>query len=219
MKNRLYVIGDSFSAKYYSNNNQIGDRYREYRDFKGGVLPKTWSELLADELNLELVNLAEGGASNYQIFDGFCEVSQSINKKDILFVGWTDTMRFRFYSDYTKRFEKASLQTEKDRLPNISQKTIDEIIVNRSNDYWTSEVYNWMKVINRMSKVIGFEVHYWSFFGQFPEFNIFPTLLNMGATRIFEETNDLVKDAHFGEKGHQVQFEFFLNKLKTKKLI
>jgi hypothetical protein len=218
MKNTLYVIGDSFSAKYYCKPND-NTTYDHYRIYKGGTLPKTWSELLADELNLNLVNFAVGGNSNYQIIDDFCKVAKTISKNDMLFIGWTDTMRFRLYSEVSKNFVKTNLNGYDEYLPNISPNTINEITINRSDNYWTNEIYSWEIVIKRLSMLIGFKLHIWSFFDQFPEYNIFPTLLNSGATRIFEETNNEIKDAHFGEKGHQVQFEHFINVIKNPKLI
>lgn len=208
MKNTLYVIGDSFSAKYHP------ETYEDYRIYKGGTLPKTWSELLADELDLNLVNFAVAGNSNHQIIDDFCRVTKTISQNDILFIGWTDTMRFRLYSEVTKNFVKTNLNGYDEYLPNISSNTINEIRINRSDDYWTNEIYSWEIVIKRLSDLIGFKLHIWSFFEQFPEYNIFPTLLNSGATRIFEETDNEIKDAHFGEKGHQLQFEHFINVIK-----
>jgi hypothetical protein len=218
MKKTLYVIGDSFSAKYYYNDTPV-DNYNQYRIYKGGELPKTWSELLAEKLGYNLVNLAVGGNSNSQIIDDFCKISTEISSKDMLFIGWTDTMRFRLYSEINKNFVKTNPNGWSEMLPNISENTINEIRINRSNDYWTNEVYSWERVIKRLAKLVGFDLHIWSFFLQFPEYNIFPTLLNLGATRISEETNGLINDNHFGEKGHQVQFEYFINKIKTPKLI
>jgi hypothetical protein len=218
MKNTLYVVGDSFSAKYKYDEN-IDSAYNRYRIFKGGTLPKTWSELLADELNLNLVNLAVGGNSNYQIMDDFCKISKVISKNDLLFVGWTDTMRFRLYSEKSKQFIKVNLNGWDEYLPNVSPDTIKEMTVNRSDDYWTNEIYSWENVIYRLSNVIGFKLNIWSFFEQFHNHNILQVLLKNGATRLFEETNGEITDAHFGEKGHQIQFEYFLNNIKNPKLI
>jgi hypothetical protein len=218
MKNTLYVIGDSFSAKYNHNVN-IDSNYNRYRIYKGGELPKTWSELLSEELNLNLVNLASGGNSNGQIIDDFCKISTEISKNDLLFIGWTDTMRFRLYSEINKTFVKTNLNDWDEYLPNISKNTIEEIRLNRSDDYWTNEIYSWENVIKRLSKLVGFKLYIWSFFTQFPDYNILQTLLDMGATRISEETNGLINDNHFGEKGHQIQFEYFIDKIKNPKLI
>lgn len=220
MKNTLYVIGDSFSALYFDKNIIIPNTtYVLYKTYKGDVMPKTWSELLSEKLNLDLVNYATGGNSNSQIFEDFCKVAKVIKKNDLLFIGWTDTMRFRLYSEISDMFVKTNLNGWDEYLPNISKITIDEITANRSNDHWVTEIRYWEIVIKRLSNLIGFKTHIWSFFEQHSDYNILPLLLKSGATRIFEETNNEIKDAHFGEKGHQVQFEYFLNKIKNPKLL
>lgn len=218
MKNKLYVLGDSFSALYFTQPD-IDSPYERYRKYRGGTLPKTWSELLSEEIDFPLVNLAEAGSSNYQIWDTFCEISQKIERGDYLFIGWTDTMRFRMYSEKTKKFEKSNILTDRHLFNDISENTINEMVANRANDYWTIEIYNWEKIIRRMSEIIGFTYYPWSFFNQFPDYNILPTLFNLGATRIAEETNGEVNDMHLGEIGHQIQSKYFLDKIKNSKIV
>ena len=94
---KLWTFGCSFTAEYdpidgihppYENN------YDKYRTFKGGELPKTWPNILAEKIGYEIMNCALGGASNYHIFNQFINVCELIQKDDILIFGWTQLGRF-----------------------------------------------------------------------------------------------------------------------------
>jgi hypothetical protein len=61
--NKLWAFGDSFTAGHGCTPHW--EYYEKY--YKEG--DKLWSKYLADELNLELVNLGKNGASNDQIID------------------------------------------------------------------------------------------------------------------------------------------------------
>lgn len=215
MNRKLYVIGDSFS-NLYSYDPNTDSPYIRYKNFRGGNLPYTWSELLSKKIGYQLINLSVAGASNYEIFDQFCDVSQTIKKDDLLFIGWTDTMRFRLYSDKTNRFEKINIKGDRKlHFSNISENTFNEILVNRSHIYWVTEISKWELVINKLSELIGFEYHIWTFFYDYSDYNILPTLISRGATIIKDETNGLIDDLHFAEMGHIVQSEYFFEKLKN----
>ena len=61
--NKLWTFGDSFTAGHGCT--PEWEYYKKY--YKEG--DKLWSQHLANELNLELVNLGKNGASNDQIID------------------------------------------------------------------------------------------------------------------------------------------------------
>jgi hypothetical protein len=80
---RLWVFGDNNSAIFGKTKER---RFKFYKKYRNGVFPKSWSELLASTLNLELKNLAVQGQSNYDIFDMFCNVINDIKKDDIVII-------------------------------------------------------------------------------------------------------------------------------------
>lgn len=215
---KLYVFGCSYSAAY-EHKNIGGPSIKEYYDFRGGNFPITWSELLANDLNLELVNTAKWGADNYEIFEKFCKKSAEFEENDIVLIGWTDVNRFRLYNQKYKSLRSVNIWTTSlNDYENISQQTINEIIVNRSNELWIDEIRSWMLIINELSKKTKFIVYHWSFFNDMMEFNILNVLLESGAEFITEETNGLINNAHMGEKGHIRQFEYFKNLITNRTL-
>ena len=74
--NRLFIAGDSFAS--LSKDQQIGN---------------SWSELLANELNLELVNLARPASSNFAIALQIEWIAEHIKKDDFVVVFLTDSYR------------------------------------------------------------------------------------------------------------------------------
>ncbi len=209
---KLYVFGCSFSS-VFGEKSLFNPGMKKYYEFRGGNFPLTWSEILSEDLGLELVNTAQNGFDNYSIFENFCKLSDKITSEDIVIIGWSHVFRFRLYSKSKNQLRSVNVwQTNKNfDLSEISQQTLDEVLINRDSQLWIDEVYNWMKLINHLSKLVKFKLYYWSFFVEFPEYYIINELLNLGAKYISHETNGEVGDNHFGEKGHQVQAEYFKN--------
>lgn len=209
---KLYVFGCSFSS-VFNEKSLFNPTYKSYYEFRGNNFPLTWSEILANDLGLELVNKAQNGFDNYSIFEEFCKVSDKITSEDTVIIGWSQVLRFRLYSKTRNELKsvnvwKTSNNTE---IKNISQQTIDEILVNRDHQLWINEVHNWINLINHLSKLVKFKLYYWSFFVEFPKFYIINELLELGSKYISDETNGEVNDKHLGEVGHQVQAEYFKN--------
>lgn len=215
---KLYVFGCSFSSAF-NEKSLFNPDMKSYYEFRGNNFPLTWSEILANDLGFELVNTARNGFDNYSIFEEFCKVSDKITSEDIVIIGWSQVFRFRLYSKIRNELKSVNVwQTNKNfDLHDISQRTLDEIIVNRDHQLWINEVYNWMNLINHLSKLVKFKLYYWSFFVEFPEFYIINEILDLGAKYISDETNGIVNDNHMGEVGHQVQAEYFKNVILEKK--
>jgi hypothetical protein len=74
--NRLYVAGDSFASLV--EDQKIGN---------------SWSEILADMFNLELVNIARPGASNFSIALQVDWIAQNVDNTDFTIVFLTDHSR------------------------------------------------------------------------------------------------------------------------------
>jgi hypothetical protein len=211
--NTLHTFGCSFTAFFVEGRKE----YKDYMDFRGGTFPKIWSELLSERMGLKLSNNGVGGSSNYDIFQSFCDNLSNIKKDDVVIIGWSFKERFRLVNENLDLFIKVDTGF-KVNLPNVSKNTIDEILCNRMNEKWCEEVHSWEKVIKTLSELIGFKLFIWSLDDTFPEHNGLMELFGkMGIETIYEETNGLIYDFHFSEKGHKVQSDYFYDILTNKK--
>lgn len=214
--NNLFIFGCSYSATY-DEYLAIDVNLKKYYEFRNCNFPKTWSELLANELELNLVNTATWGSNNYDIFENFCKKIDDIKFDDIVIIGWTEVNRFRLYSEKFNILYPVNCWTKNDGdiFESVSQLSLDEIILNRSDcSLWNDEVRNWIKVINKLSKLIGFKLYYWSMTKDFPEICIINDLIVLGVEDITSETNGIVGNGHLGEIGHIVQCNYFKNIIK-----
>lgn len=218
--NTLHTFGCSFTAPY-----TVEGRieYRQYYQHKNGEFPQTWPELLSKKLGLSLSNYGTIGASNDEIFSIFCQNIDKIMSNDVVIIGWTFKERFRLVNDRTNRFVRITPNV-KPKLINVSNSTIDEMLVNRENQLWVTEVMNWERLIFKSLKNIDVDCLTWSFDSSFPaQIFIFDELIKLGAETISIETEGEIDDLHMGENGHIKQcdylFELLNSKLKTTKII
>jgi len=108
-------------------------------------------------------------------------------------------------------------------------KTHNNILYNRSSDLYLDEVFNYIKLIDVLSKAKDFKTHYW-FSDQrlIDKLNIntsnkdrfilykkemLRTVYQNGGKNIQQETNGAVSDNHLGELGHIVQSNLIYNHL------
>ncbi len=163
--NNLWTFGCSFTAEYDTIDglfHPFKNNFDKYRDFRGGNLPETWPVILANKLKYNLINCALGGSSNYRILMQYSDVCEKIKKGDILIFGWTQKTRFLSANFVENIFN--------DVLPfgssypdlRYSEKTLNEILVNRTHQVWTNEVLKWIKIINHTVRNIGAEVYHWT---------------------------------------------------------
>jgi hypothetical protein len=219
--NKLWVFGDNNSAIFGKTKER---RFKYYKEYRGGVFPKSWCELLSNQLNFELKNMAVFGQSNYDIFDMFCKCAEQIQKDDIVIIGWGYVQRFRLVDETTNSFVTIRPNQFKSEhinnpalLNGIDINVVNSILNNRTNTEWITEIYGWENVINLLSKYIGFKIVYWTFDTTLNKSYYISTnnfrmdLLQMGAEDITLETNGKLIDDNFGEKGQIIQFNYFLN--------
>lgn len=225
--NRLWIFGDNNSAIFGKTKER---RFKYYKEYRNGQFPKTWSELLSKELNLDLKNMAVSGQSNYDIFDMVCKCIEQVKKDDVVIIGWGDIRRFRLVDDTTNGFvtiRPNQLIPEWINNPlflnGININVINSILQNRTNTEWLNEIYNWEIIINLLSKLIGFKIVYWTFDSTLNKSHYISTndfrmdLIQRGAEDITLETNGKLVDDNFGEKGHLIQFKYFLNNMLYEK--
>lgn len=217
----LWIFGDNASAIFGKTKER---RFKYYKEYRNGKFPKTWSELLSKELGLKLRNMAIGGVSNYDIFDMFCKCAEQIKKDDVVIIGWSYFQRFRLVNETANtfvtirpnQFKPEHINNSK-LLNGIDIDVVNSILNNRTNIEWINEVYSWEAIINLLSKLIGFKILYWTFDTTLNKSyyistnNFRETLLSNGAEDFTMETNGKLVDDNFGEKGHTVQFKYFLN--------
>jgi len=210
--NTLHTFGCSFTAPYRFDGT-IG--YRQYYQYKNNTFPPIWPELLSNKLEVSLNNCGAGGSSNDEIFSAFCQNIDKIKPNDIVIIGWSFKERFRLVDENINNFTRI-MSNIKPKLKNVSEQTMDEILVNRENQLWINEVINWEKLIRKHLNSINVEVITWSFDKSFPkEIYILDELIKLGAETIIMETNGVINDAHMGEVGHIKQSEYFFYALKT----
>jgi hypothetical protein len=223
---KLWIFGDNNSAVFGKTKER---RFKYYKEYRGGVFPKSWSELLSNKLNLELKNMAVFGQSNYDIFDMFCKCVEQIKKNDIVIIGWGYVQRFRLVDEITNSFVTIRPNQFKPEhinnpalLNGIDINVVNSVLNNRTNTEWVTEIYGWENVINLLSKLIGFKIIYWTFDSTLNKPHYISTnnfrndLMALGAEDFTMETNGKLVDSNFGERGHIIQFEYFLNNIKLK---
>ena len=231
--NKLHTFGCSYTQDF--NDNKI-ETYIDYRNFRGGTFPLTWPEILSNKLNLGLKNHGRGGGGNNLIFQTLCNNINEIKKDDVVIIQWTYIHRYMWVDikrDSWTHIGAGPLNGD----TSISETSHEEVIFNRTHPLYVNQIYEWMKLIDVLSKSIGFEVYYWSgdrhilypldesekknkkyLLGYLkipPYETIFLEIFKLGGKTIKEETNNLVNDLHFGESAHKIMGELFYNHIKN----
>lgn len=187
--NKLWTYGDSMTEPFQNNNAHWSLEYCNYK----GYCPKVYGEILAEKLNMQLVNRGLGGIDNYTILEKICEDTNKIGKDDIVIVGWTYPIRFRIVNDDNVWSHILPNYKRDKYTKSISQSTTDEILVNRNHSLYVKEVDNWIRLINKsLNNVI-----HWSH-----AIRLFDSYYLSNFNTILAETNGVCKDRHYSEKGH-----------------
>lgn len=213
----VWTFGDSLTERY----NPDFKWSRDYIEWKGYV-PKVYGNFVSEMLNYDLKNLGKAGCDNYTIFETFCNTYPLIKDDDIIIIGWTGVGRFRLVDKFNGWTTlNPNFDNYLDGFKFISKNTVDEIFINRENIKYTDEVNSWIKFIN--TSCINKNIVHWSTIkgqGELDTFHFFEM------ERISKETDGLINDAHFSEKGQQEMglemVDIIINKkqlVKSNKLI
>lgn len=203
-QNNLWVFGDSFSVPFTKNKDN-----HPYVPFKG-YCPKIFSNILSEELNLNLVDMSNGGCSNYSILHTYIKNIDKIKSNDILIFGWTQPIRFRIASKRNDFYDVIiAVAPYMKEFIDVSIDTLNDITINRSTHsiYW-DELIDYIKIINKSSKESS--IFHWTWVEPTKEIetNIYESkfyqlLLPFKKYKtVREETNGKVDDFHYGEVGH-----------------
>lgn len=224
--NKLWIFGDSFSSEFeynitHGSNKNNFVQYKERRDVDN---IKTWSKILGEMLDYEVVNLAKGGYSNYQIFEDYANNCKDIQPGDIVIIGWALITKFRLSGPNGFINVHPNNTFEHDI---VSKSSMDELVNNRRAMLWIKEVQSWEKGIKNIASHKGYDVYFWS--GEEDRFYVASSkdylcpdsttcLMNYlsqnGCTTIYHETDGEISDMHFGIEGQQKQAEIFYNQVK-----
>jgi hypothetical protein len=216
---KLWTFGCSFT---YGDGTLEHDEYRRKFKINNDNLP--WTQLLANELKLELINKGMGGSSNESILDSIILNYDSINEDDIVIIGKTWSHRF----DFPKTMNSIEPQSivyrggERDVKKWFDDLTVGifneeqiECIKLFSVEFATQPLYshrhdirfNFIK--DRLIKDKKIKIcHIWDVENLWDKYE-----------RIHEATNGEIWDSHWSYKGHNDFFKHIINIIQTPKLI
>jgi hypothetical protein len=199
MSNKLWIFGDSFSETF-DQGNAAHNWKTNYINFKG-YKPKVFSEIVAEKLNLECINTNLNGdaSDNPTILSRIIENIDNVNDGDVISVGWTTETRFRIVNFEHNDWNIINPISPVLDFPNISPRTFEEIGVNRTHSLYFNELCDWAKLVNRL--FIKNKVIQWTW--------AIPRVMKFHS--ISDDTNGLLKDNHWSERGHQEFAEWFIN--------
>jgi hypothetical protein len=211
--NRLWTYGDSFTESFeISKTSDETDWKIPYLKWKG-YTPKVYPQILAEDLNLILINRALSGIDNHTIFENVVKDLDKIQIDDVVIINWTSTLRFRIIN----KWDMFSSIIPNDYKYNgkhytISSDTLDDMIVMRDSVKYMDEVNHFIKIINKVlpnNKII-----HWTPFDNDCNINA-DTISHL--ERIWDETNKEVNDYHFSETGHLELSRILYNRLVSQK--
>jgi len=212
--NTVWSFGDSMTAVL----NGLPEEPSPFRQWLGRDAKDT-ATFVAEEFGFESKNLALGGSSNTAIFHQFISQLKNIQSGDILIFGWTVIARYRI-AVRLNQFDKVSSwktiwSQGLSNIPEygcvdgsyITKEIAEQIILNRSElgDLYGSEVNEWIDFINDWAKLKGVKVIHWSWCDKNigGEQNLNLSFDVVPYTTMSIETEDIVKDGHYGEIGYK----------------
>lgn len=216
--NTLWTFGDSFTDFFEPPKNSKIHWRQKYIEWKGYV-PKVYGEIIADKLKMNLINKGLGGCDNSYIFEEFCKVCDLIKQDDIVIIGWTNQQRIRLatkndswgFFNPEKRNENGFFSHKSiDSFELLSERTIQEILINRESPLYIKEIGNWIKLINYNNKQI--KIIHWGWDARISD--IFGLHIK-GYKTIKVETNGQVDDGHWCEDGHYELADYFIDKINS----
>lgn len=161
MKN-LWIFGDSFSAPFEGL--AYWAWFQEYLTFLGKDRFDTWQEIVAKNLNLNLIELGETAISNSEIFERFAINCSKFEKGDTVVINWTRTERFRVPEEKNNKFTNlvpAHLKNTDYEDCYFSFDDIQKIGISRMHILYQIEINNWANLINEFCKLKDIKVVFW----------------------------------------------------------
>ena len=185
---KLWVFGDSFTA---GNGCLHNEAYTKYKESDNDLV---WPEIMANTLNLELINRGVGAYSNDKIIDTIIEDYNLINKNDLVIIGTT------FYNRFDIPNNNTLLTLSPTNLPDSNQELLLHFISIMDNDLLKKRHklrINFLKqqFIKKEAKCLIWEVEtHWHLY-----------------ENIKIATENKIKDLHWSYKGHKDFANYILN--------
>lgn len=202
---KLFVFGDSYSEKW--------SKSSPYTKWKG-YIPKNFAEIVSEKCEMELINCARGGFSNYDIFETICNQSHNIGSDDVVIVGWSILTRYRMaHPKFNQwiQFQQSNWQTNKEAnliMYGFSESTHNEILYNRTHlELYRKEILSWINLLKCTFKTNTFINWGWSR-------KLDWGLKSMDYEIITDETNGKLIDWHWSERGQSDFSEWILKKIE-----
>lgn len=206
----LWVFGDSFSTLY--DDWSIESWSVPYCNWKG-YIPKTFGNIISENYNIELKSLSKGGLDNDSIFELIYKSAPLIKEDDIIIIGWSSKERYRLAGKDDKWVSIIpNYNTNMSTLTNVSVKTLDEVLFNRTLPLHVNEFIdrrnfvNWLFRNNKLIQWTPFRDQYGFLLGF------------SGTGTIGEETKNEINDGHYSEIGHMELSKKFMDLLNDDKL-
>ena len=215
-KKNLWVFGDSFSVPFKKIENE-----HPYVPYKG-YCPKIYSNIISEELDLNLMDMSMGGCSNQSILHTYIKNIDNINQDDIVIVGWTQPIRFRIASKRNDFYDVIiAVAPYMEEFIDMSVDSLNDFTINRSTHsiYW-DELIDYIKVIDKSTKTKN--IIHWTWVSptdkidtNIYERQFYNLLLPFKKYKsVKEETNGDVDDFHYGEVGHMELAVDLLDEIK-----
>lgn len=222
----LYTFGCSYTEGF----KMVHDNYKKYFEFLDNRVPKSWPNILSEKLDCYLKNYGEGASGNQQIFCEICKKSDEFKRNDIVIVQWSFIERYRI-ADNNGGWLKKGPGSQIESNNELNNDCHESIVINRTQKQYIEEIYDYEKIIDRLSKEVGFEIYYWTIINDLiynlpknklnqkkyllhdyiidQHDNIFSVVLKNGGKWISDETNNQINDQHMGESSHKIQADLF----------
>lgn len=182
-----------------------------------------WLGELADRLDIEYINLAEPGASNYSIQEKFASYIQNPDRNIIICVGWTNHLRNSWWSDREQRWiHDGFIRNENETLFGASFK---EWLIH-SQKRCKQVTLNAKLFVNSVCKANSFKIIQFDALANVPSPN-YPNYFAKGRSMreiLVQEGKQLKREflasgGHPNEAGHKHYVDLMMEWIKAKNIV
>lgn len=160
IKPRLFAFGDSHTKTFKSHFEAGTVWAKEYFNYIGEI-PKTYTEIIANNYNMELFNFGVGGCSNYTVFQEFMDNYKKIKPNDIIVFGWTAVNRFRLANNVNCFVDILPNTPHPKQNDDVDLSSTQQLSVNRdTHSVWWTEVTQFIDIIKTL--LPNNEIYHWT---------------------------------------------------------
>ena len=216
---KLWVFGDSFTA---GNGCLHNEEYTKYKESDDDLI---WPEILAKNLNLELVNKGMGLYSNDKIIDSIIEAFDNIQHNDIVIIQKSFVHRFDIPNEIDNVLLTIAPNSKhmlnwysnntnmKKKYNKFEMKAIEYIAVAMDNKLIQERQNKRFNFLEKLIKNKGVKKCFvWDIIEA-----IQPD--NLKYETIFKATNGKINDGHWSYKGHKDFAEYIIEQIEEEKII